>query len=498
MKRIIFLFFIVLSLNLFSQEIATPLQKNNFSKVTSYSELTEYVDQLDQISDLLKVEVIGNSVEGKNVYAMLFSSAEFGVDKTKVKVLILAQQHGNEQSGKEGALLLAQTILKPENKYLLDRIDLAIVPQMNPDGSEQNKRRNGADVDLNRNHLIMSEPETKAIHQLFSRYLFEVTLDIHEYWPYGEEWAKFGYRKNFDVTFGAITNTNVDVDIRELSDNTILPYLFKYIRDRGFSSFEYCPGGPLEIDYLRRSTVDINDGRQSFGIQNTISLIQEGLNGNDYLVDSLKRRAESQKVGMYGLLEFVYNHKERIKQIVDVGREKLVSGNYSKDITIQSVNVGNGKKLELPLLSYITNRDTVVMVSEYRPIIKSLYDVKKPVGYLIPKELGEVVEWAKRHNLKTVQFNQSQEVRVEQYFVSGFDSIDFEGDTIINPRVEVKQISAKISVNDYLFIPTAQIKGNLVILALEPKSMMGLVTYNIYKQILMSKTDFPILRVVKE
>ncbi len=39
----------------------------------------------------------------------------------------------NEQSGKEGALLLINELLMPENQYLFDKIDFALVPQMNPD-----------------------------------------------------------------------------------------------------------------------------------------------------------------------------------------------------------------------------------------------------------------------------------------------------------------------------------------------------------------------------
>ena len=144
MKLPICITFIFMTLgNVFAQQIPIPIDKNNFAKVTSYQELTDFVQQLDKSSGLLDVETIGQSVQDRNLYALKFSSSIFGKDKSKLKVLFLAQQHGNEQSGKEGALLLAQSLLKPENKYLFDNIDIAIIPQMNPDGSEINQRRNG-------------------------------------------------------------------------------------------------------------------------------------------------------------------------------------------------------------------------------------------------------------------------------------------------------------------------------------------------------------------
>jgi len=79
-----------------------PLQKSNYSKITSYSELSQFIREIDKKSDLINTEVIAKTTEGRELYAVLFSKGKFGKDKSKIKVLIFAQQHGNEQSGKEG------------------------------------------------------------------------------------------------------------------------------------------------------------------------------------------------------------------------------------------------------------------------------------------------------------------------------------------------------------------------------------------------------------
>ncbi len=488
----------VLPMFIFSQDTTTPAGKNNFTRVTSYDELSSYIHQLDAKSDLLKVGIIGQSVEGRNLYAMTFSSSPFGKDKSKIKALIFAQQHGNEQSGKEGALLLAKELLKPENRYLFDKMDIALVPQVNPDGSEANKRRNANNADLNRNHLILTEPETIALHNFFDKYLFEVTIDVHEYSPYGEEWKKYGYRKNADITIGATTNLNVSKEIRELSNENYLPFILKYLHDREFSSFEYCPGGPPEIDYIRHSTFDINDGRQSLGIQNTFSFIQEGMNGKDGLIENLQRRAQGQMTGMRGMLEYVYCNKDKIKSLVADARKKLINSKSGEDISIQSEHAGNGQTLELPLLSYYSGKDSVIIVNDYRPVVKSLFDIKKPFGYLIPKKITTLVEWAERHSLEIYPLKNPEDYQIEQYFISGVDSIDFERDIIVNPRVVIQGFQGNISANDYLFIPSAQMKGNVILLALEPKSMLGLITYKKYADLLKTGEGFPILRVIKK
>lgn len=489
---------LVISTHIYAQQLNTPLEKSNYQKVTSYDELTSFVQQLGEKSDILKVETIGQSVHGRNLYALMFSASEFGKDKSKVKVLFFAQQHGNEQSGKEGALLLAQSLLKSENRYLFDKIDFAIIPQVNPDGSEVNKRRNGNDMDLNRNHLILTEPETMALHHFFDKYLFEVNMDVHEYSPYGGEWEKYGYRKNADVTLGVTTNPNVSENIRALSNTEVFLYWVKYLNINNFSSFVYAPGGPPEIDYIRHSTFDINDGRQSFGIQNTLSFIQEGKNGEDDYTDNIKKRAEGQMCGMRGMLEFVYLNKDKIKKIVAADRKALASGKSNPKISIQSEHVSNGQKLTLPLFSYSTKKDTVVIVNDYRPVVKSLTDVDKPVGYLIPKQVKELVEWVDKQALINSEYKKQKGQKIEQYFINGIDSIDFERDIIINPIVEANEIKMNISPADYVFVPTAQLKGNLIVLALEPKSELGLVTYKQFAHLLKVGELFPVLRVMKK
>ncbi len=480
-----------------AQQIYNPLEKNNYQKVTSYEELTDFVKQLDEKSDLLKVETIGQSMQGRNLYAMKFSSSEFGRDKSKIKVLFFAQQHGNEQSGKEGALLLALNLLKPENQYLFDKIDFVLIPQVNPDGSEANKRRNGNDMDLNRNHLILTEPETQALHVFFDKYLFEVSMDVHEYSPYGGEWEKYGYRKNADVTLGATTNPNVSENIRTLSNNEVLPYVLKSLSLNNFSSFVYCPGGPPEQDYIRHSTFDVNDGRQSLGIQNTLSFIQEGMNGTDMLLENIKHRSEGQMQGMRAMLEYVYLHKNEIKKTVASSRKSLISGKSNPKVSIQSEHVSNGQKLTLQLFSYSTLRDTTVIVSDYRPVVKSVYDVTKPAGYLIPKASKELVEWVGKHAFVTADFKPKKGQKIEQYTITGIDSIDFERDIIVDPNVETTEFSGEITPSGYLYIPTNQLKGNFIVLALEPKSMLGLVTYKQYEHLLNIGEPFPVLRVIK-
>lgn len=480
-----------------AQNLLTPLEKSKFTKLTSYKELSEFILEVDTFSNLVRSEIIGKSTEGKNIYVLKFSNSEFGIDNSKLKILIFAQQHGNEQSGKEASLFLIKELLKPENQYLFNKIDFALIPQMNPDGSEKNQRTNGNGIDLNRNHLILTEPETIALHKFFDKYLFEVTMDVHEYWPFGEEWKKLGFRRNFDVTIGAVTNINVSEKIRKYSYEKYLPFIFNFISTKGYSVFHYLPGGPVGIDYLRYSTFDINDGRQSFGIQNTLSFIQEGMNGEDYNTDRIERRAKSQMIGMLGLLKFSYDNNDEIKELITKERKKLIENEIENRIPIQLVHFNDGSKLELNLLSYNSNMDTLIEINDFRSVVKSIYDIERPKGYLIPKELLDLKQWLDNHNLIYFDSDFKKFNKIVVYQIDSIGKIDFERDTIINPYTSEINVTNQIKLSDYYYIPINQLKNNMIVIALEPKSMLSLYTYKNYFHLINPNQRLKILRVVK-
>jgi hypothetical protein len=222
------------------------------------------------------------------------------------------------------------------------------------------------------------------------------------------------------------------------------------------------------------------------------------MNGKDDFLDNIKHRAECQMEGMRGLLEYVYKNRKKIMKMVAIEREKLIYDVSGKNISIQAEHVKNGEKLKLPVHSYFSDTDSVITVIDYRPVVKSRFEVKKPSGYLIPKRLKEVIEWIDRQALIRAIYKKTTGDRIEQYEIQAIDSIDFERDMIINPIVTAKEFNEPISTEDYIYIPTAQLKSNLIVLALEPKSMLGLVTYKNFTNLLKAGELFPILRVVRK
>lgn len=480
------IFLVALFLSGCKTELQTPLELNEFNEPTSHGELMEFVQDAERQSRQITMEIIGESVEEREIPALKISSGTYGANPDKIKMIIFAMLHGNEQSGKEGALMLIKEFANGNLDRFLEDIDLLVVPLMNPDGAEENQRRNAQGIDLNRDHLALESPENQALRLLFMKYMPEVSVDVHEYFPYGSSWEEFGYRKDFDIQIGLVTNPNISSRIIEYQNDTFLPFMKEYIEERGYSFHNYLVGGIPDESVTRHSTVDINDGRQSLGILNTFSMIYEGKNGEDRYAENIEERTNCQYESMVGLLEFVSRNKQTIKQMVEEGRNELKESEQGETVAIQMEYVKGEEPLHMPLKSVSTGNDTVIVVDEYYPLVEPVLEVEKPAGYLVPAEDEKLVNLMKMHNVTI-----TGEFYPEDYNIYRYTNVT-------NPEnarlVQLDDLPLGIG---YYFLPINQLHSNMLVLALEPQSQIGLVNYDAFEH-LTEEPDYPILRVDKK
>ena len=137
-KRLIVLLFIsAWTFQANAAEPRTALEESGWKALTSYEQQMGYLQQLVTSSSSVDMKTIGTSVSGRAIPALFFSADPVFASQRAEKplVLIFCQQHGNEPSGKEAAMIVARKLLA-EDAALLDKLDLILVPQVNPDGSE--------------------------------------------------------------------------------------------------------------------------------------------------------------------------------------------------------------------------------------------------------------------------------------------------------------------------------------------------------------------------
>jgi hypothetical protein len=148
------------------------------------------------------------------------------------------------------------------------------------------------------------------------------------------------------------------------------------------------------------------------------------------------------------------------------------------------------------MLSTSTGKDTIVAVKNFHPVIKSLYEVEKPKGYLIPKADEKLVAWLNQHSLN---FSEANTISNSKIFIQKIDSLKTEvlEEDEINVPVLTQRELTNIDLKKYLFVSTKQLYSNFLVQCLEPASMFGLAQLNKYfKYLLQPEKDFSVLRVV--
>jgi len=205
-----------------ARPVATSATGGLNGEFHSYRELETDLKALEAAHPrTVQLRTIGTSLEGKNIYAVKISDAPER-DEGEAGVLFLGCHHAREWISVEVPLLLARYLAEhaesdPAVADLVARGEIWIVPLVNPDGLEysidvyrywrKNRRANpdgSFGVDLNRNYGHMwgaddvgsspsplsevyrgssafSEPETRAVRELFLSRDFRAVVSYHSY-----------------------------------------------------------------------------------------------------------------------------------------------------------------------------------------------------------------------------------------------------------------------------------------------------------------------------
>ncbi len=120
-------------------------------------------------------EVIGKSVQGKLIY-------KYQVGTGKIKILMWSQMHGNEGTTTKALFDFLNVIHSKEEiaVMLLENFTFCFLPLLNPDGAEMYTRENANGVDLNRDSVNLSQPESQLLRQTFDEFKPDYCFNLHD------------------------------------------------------------------------------------------------------------------------------------------------------------------------------------------------------------------------------------------------------------------------------------------------------------------------------
>ena len=120
----------------------------------------------------IEQKVIGKSVEGQSIHLLQLGSGE-------KRIFMWSQMHGNESTSTKVIIDLLTQHSKEEITRLLKEVRLYIIPQLNPDGSQLYTRENKDMIDLNRDALALSAPESRILLDTFNHIRPHYCFNLH-------------------------------------------------------------------------------------------------------------------------------------------------------------------------------------------------------------------------------------------------------------------------------------------------------------------------------
>lgn len=178
--------------------------------LTPYHAIAPKLNELQQSSQRVSAEVLGQTVTGRELYLVTLTAPESAAeskqqDRMRERILRQPEQaandqglatnyktpiflnnniHGNEWEGTDAALRLIEDYATSDDPAVLETLEqsrIYVVVTMNPDGRHGNTRANASGFDMNRDFLTATQPEVIAVRDALVRTQPLVMVDMHGY-----------------------------------------------------------------------------------------------------------------------------------------------------------------------------------------------------------------------------------------------------------------------------------------------------------------------------
>jgi hypothetical protein len=476
----------------------SPAFRTPEPSITSHEAMLEFLAALVRESGRLWLGSIGRSTQGRDI-PVLYLTTEGVSDPAAIRQLgrpifwLMAQQHGNEPAGGEAMLALAAALATGELAALLGRISVVIVPRVNVDGAAADRRVLASGADANRDHLLLSQPEVRALHAAMRALPPDVVFDHHEF-SVGRRWIeKFNGTQGADVMILEGTHPSIPGGLAEIAGSLYRPALEAAILEAGLSSFDYVTTNAGTAD-KRVSLGGTAPGiaRNAFGLRGAVSYLIE-TRGVGIGLQNFERRVATHYLLARAVLAVTAADSVGLQDRVAAARAESAADRSDlvitheageRDIDLPLIDAESGAPMPTPV-RLIDSRDL-------RPV-----DVRaRPAGYLVLRGTADVAERLGLNEVSVREVAADGELAVEAYEVERTESR--KSRNAINPdqlvRVEIRCRTIAVPAGA-LFVPMAQPAAGIAAAALEPDSPGSYVGVGVIPME-ADETEAPVYRVM--
>jgi Zinc carboxypeptidase len=422
-------------------------------------------------------EILGYSAQGRPLTVHYC-----GDPCAPVRIFIMAGQHGDEP---ETRLAAAEFVARFMEGTFRAAAHAGVLVDANPDGAIAATRRNAQETDLNRDHLLLSAPETAAVHAFVDSWKPDIVFDVHTYRPRRRELMAFDFVYPQEIMIDFPTNPAILTSLGPALQRQATVFVEGRMTEASVRSDRYTI---IRSGIVRHSNTDIVDARNGLALRFAIpTILIEGRRSSpdDFL--SFTPPAVALLRSIESVVEWAAAHAKQLRNRTSGSAEKEmvpVRCRYSESRTarhmeMQSVSKGEIARVRIP--------------GAYLASVQATSSIRLPMAYGVPRNLTAVLALLGRHRLASASPEAFRSSAAEIY---GIEAISPAGEADAPAIPTCRARAESVNLDDFVLFPTTQTGGRLLALLLEPESQFGPARLPELAETLRPGSTYPIIRVV--
>lgn len=350
----------------------------------------------------IRTRAVGRSVEGRRI-----ELAHRGPEPGEVRILVLAGQHGDEPWGR---IAVRRWIARADDRAVAATASRPVtclaVLDANPDGSRRNRRRNAHDIDLNRDHLLLEAPETRAIHETVRRYRPHLIVDVHNFPSRRRHLLARGWTIGADIQLAGATHPAIRTSMTMAEEDGLILRIRSDLASRGFTAVPYTLF--RRSGKARPSTLRVRDARNSLSLRYGIpTVLLEGRDpGRKGPSQGGLRTAEAQFEALRSIEAWASEHSEGLLRgppIPEAGESVPLEARWTE----------NGELWSVPFERAESGEAVRVPWPRFAGELRVRSRASLPRAYAIRNDLTELHALLARHGITGDAIERSRSALVE-------------------------------------------------------------------------------------
>ena len=375
---------------------------------------------------------------------------------------------------------------------VLDKLDIMVIPRVNPDGVAYFQRQLATGYDPNRDFAVMGRQQTRDLIGLYTKFAPHVFLDCHEFGAPNRYGEGGNLIRSSDVEVHSMAALNVHEDIFDLEHNLFVNNMYGAMRRNGLRTSPYFTA--------QQNTTDLSEPWPSAqyalthnSLRQTIAILTEA-RGIRLANQHFQRRVAGTLILIEELIQTATDNAERVYQTIEDAREEFINSDddiaitsqpRSENITWEFIDARNGSLVDIP-----------VTYQNYTPSDANLTR-SRPEAYVFTRAWHDVAERMRIAGVEVKELESVFKGQVEALVIESSTLAEARFEGIVQNTVTTSSYTRNVTIpaGGY-WISTRQVNAAIAISFLEPEDVASAVTYNVIP--LDEGEESPVYRVLKD